>query len=214
MTKERVPQDVWTQDASTIAPAAQGRSKKQWRLALLNARAALTADTRAAAQAAMADALLAWLDPQRPACLGIYLPIRGEPDLSAAWAPLQARGWTLALPVVHTPGAPLRYRAWDGHAPLTARDAVGLAAPAGTATEVQPTIWLLPSVGLTAAGYRLGYGGGYFDRSLAPAEDASRARPATVGVAFNDHVIAFEPDPCDQPVDWLLTEAGLRPRTP
>lgn len=91
----------------------------------------------------------------------------------------------------------------------TGHDAAGVPIPGGPAVAA-PGIVLLPVVGVDRRGYRLGYGGGYFDRTLA-ALDAAGARPLCIGVGFLlSCVDTIRPQPHDQPLDMLVTENGLR----
>jgi 5,10-methenyltetrahydrofolate synthetase len=108
-----------------------------------------------------------------------------------------------ALPVVVDAGAPLAFRAWTRETPLVA-DRYGIPTPA-SGEFVTPDLILLPLNGFDGAGYRLGYGGGYFDRTLA----ALRPRPLAVGVGFEiNRLASIDPQAHDQRLDWIVTEAG------
>jgi 5,10-methenyltetrahydrofolate synthetase len=138
-----------------------------------------------------------------PGIAAFCWPVRHEPDvraLLAAWAP---SGTTAALPVVVDEGAPLAFRAWTAETPLVA-DRYGIPTPVAGAF-VTPDLILLPLNGFDGAGYRLGYGGGYFDRTLA----ALRPRPLAVGVGFEiNRLASIDPQAHDQRLDWIVTEAG------
>jgi 5,10-methenyltetrahydrofolate synthetase len=138
-----------------------------------------------------------------PRCVAFCWPIKHEPDVRAAveqWAKLGAQA---ALPVVVNADAPLAFRGWSGETVLVP-DRYGIPTPLAGAF-VLPDLILLPLNGFDAAGYRLGYGGGYFDRTLA----ALCPRPLAVGVGFEiNRIASIRPDSHDQRLDWIVTEAG------
>lgn len=138
------------------------------------------------------------------ACVGFYWPFRGELDLRPLAADLVARGARAALPAVVVKGQPVEFRPWTPGMALAA-DAVGIPAPPpGAATR--PAILLVPLLGFDGAGYRLGYGGGYYDRTLA----ALGRRPLAVGVGHAlGHLPTIDPQPHDVPLDAIATEDGL-----
>ena len=102
--------------------------------------------------------------------------------------------------------APLQFREWwPGVA--TSKGVFDLPVPEGTRVVV-PQALLIPPVGFDARGYRLGYGGGYFDRTLA----AMTPQPLKIGVAFElSHMETIRPQPYDIPLDFIVTEAGIYP---
>lgn len=147
-------------------------------------------------------ALLAQLDPP---CMGFCWPFRREADLLpllASWlAADPAR--RAALPVVETTPGPLRFRRWSPGDALAA-DRYGIPTPLA-GEWLQPDLLLIPVNGFDARGYRLGYGGGYFDRTLA------ELRPArgSIGVGFElARLDAVPHADHDQPLDWIVTERG------
>jgi 5,10-methenyltetrahydrofolate synthetase len=104
---------------------------------------------------------------------------------------------------VITEDAPLRFREWTPDGPL-APDRYGIPTPTAGAW-LTPDLILLPLNGFDDAGYRLGYGGGYFDRTLA----ALVPRPLAVGVGFAiNRIDSIRPEPHDQRLDWIVTEDG------
>jgi 5,10-methenyltetrahydrofolate synthetase len=94
--------------------------------------------------------------------VSVYWPFRGEPDLSPWMATARAKGLQIALPVVIAKGQPLVFREWEPGARLE-RGVWNIPFPADGAAMV-PTVVIAPMVGFDPAGYRLGYGGGFFDR--------------------------------------------------
>lgn len=152
----------------------------------------------------LATTLARW--PSGPSSLGFCLPMRGEPDLLPAMHTLHAAGWRLSVPVVVARGAPMRFRAWAPEVALEP-DALGLPGPGGP-DQAPPAIVLLPVVAVDARGYRLGYGGGYFDRTLA-ALAAEASAPLAVGIGFElARTADCAPQAHDVPLDALVTEAG------
>lgn len=176
-----------------------------WRRALrqeMAARRAALGDPEHAALSARivahAEAALA-----RPAIAAFCWPIKHEPDVRALLQSWREAGARAALPAVVAEKAALRFREWTPDTPLAA-DRYGIPTP--TAGDwLTPDLILLPLNGFDGAGYRLGYGGGYFDRTLA----ALSPRPLAVGVGFEiNRVASIRPQPHDQRLDWIITENG------
>ncbi|HEX6795466.1 MAG TPA: 5-formyltetrahydrofolate cyclo-ligase [Casimicrobiaceae bacterium] len=137
--------------------------------------------------------------------VSLYWPYRHEFDPRPLAEALWARGAVCALPVVAVPKAPLAFREWRADSRLEA-GAYGIPVPVATA-EVSPVVVLAPLAGFDALGYRLGYGTGYFDRTLA----ALGNRPVSVGVGFEvARLDSIHPQAHDVPLDFIVTERGLR----
>ena len=144
--------------------------------------------------------VLAWWRHARPAALAVYWPLPGEPDLSAAYAELAASGVRLALPVVVERHAALGFAEWlPGEAMLA--DRMGIAVPADLRMMERPPALLLPCLGYNAEGYRLGYGGGFYDRTL-----EAQPRALAVGVAYACQQAQFASAPHDVALDLLIPE--------
>jgi 5-formyltetrahydrofolate cyclo-ligase len=134
-----------------------------------------------------------------------YAAINDEANPAGLMATLAARGHTLALPRVAAKDAPLVFHAWKPGDAL-APGAYGIAEPLSDAPVVIPKILLVPLLAFDAAGYRLGYGGGFYDRTLAQLGDCF-----AIGIAFaGQEVEAVPHDAHDRRLHAVLTEAGLR----
>ena len=183
----------------------------------LAARRALDAATHDAHSARLAKHLEPLLRdfaetlPTATPTLAFCAPIDNEFDARPLVAQLLAEGWRAAMPVVVAPAAPMIFRAWTPTTPMTT-DRHGIPIPVETpaddaaiAADIAPDIVLLPLVAFDAAGYRLGYGGGYFDRTLA----TRVPRPQAIGVGFElARVPDTRPQTHDLPLDAIVTEAG------
>lgn len=135
-----------------------------------------------------------------------YWPIKSEPDLRPLMEELHGAGVLLALPVVETKAAPLVFRRWKPQMRME-RGVWNILVPPPEAEAVTPEIVLAPLVGWDGAGYRLGYGGGYFDRTLA----AISPRPFTIGVGLQSaRLSTIYPQPHDIALDAIVTEEGVQ----
>jgi 5-formyltetrahydrofolate cyclo-ligase len=133
--------------------------------------------------------------------LGIYWPFRGEIDVrELAHRHIEAGG-IVALPVVVEKAAPVEFWRWRPDVPMS-RGLFNIPIP-GERDVVAPDVLIVPLVGFDGAGYRLGYGGGYYDRTLA----ASQPRPRTIGIAFAESELAtIHPQPHDIPMSRIVTD--------
>lgn len=175
--------------------------KAALRRELLANRQAIPPEVRSVKDAAIGQHVLSWCDAHPVSVLGAYWPIRGEPDLRDCYATLSAHGVRLALPVVVAKDAPLRFIEWKPGDAMT-KDAFGVAIPVSGA-EVQPEALLIPCVGFNERRFRLGYGGGFYDRTLACA-----GRPRTVGISYDCARIRFDADAHDVALDFVITETS------
>jgi 5-formyltetrahydrofolate cyclo-ligase len=142
------------------------------------------------------------------ATLAFCWPMRGEYDARPLAAALRERGTVTALPVVVAPRQPLAFREWHSGVAL-ASGPLGIPYPAGS-DPVEPTVALIPLNGWDEAGHRLGYGGGFFDRTLAVGP-----RPTAIGVGYElGRMNTIKPQAWDIPMDWIVTERGVYRRDP
>ena len=174
---------------------------------LIQARLALTDRLERAVE--LQSALRVWLIGRRERSIGAYWPIKGEFD------PLPALyRWTegapdrverrIGLPVADRETGSLRFHVWFPGCP-TELDAYDIPKPKGT-EEFVPEILVVPCLGFGPGGVRLGYGGGFFDRTLS----SLMPRPVTVGVSFTHGFLPLlRAGPLDVPLDAMLTEDGL-----
>ncbi|KQI72975.1 5-formyltetrahydrofolate cyclo-ligase [Loktanella sp. 5RATIMAR09] len=209
--------------ASEIAPdyfdplavdPEQERDVARWRKAerarLQAERTALSVACRQVVGAALVGHLRGFLADRfggaRGRVFSAYWPIKGEPDLRGLMAELHASGVTIALPLVEQKAAPLVFRRWTPETVMV-RGNWNIPVPPPDADKLTPDISLAPLVGWDAENYRLGYGGGYFDRTLA----ALAPRPFTIGIGFQSaRLTSIYPQPHDVPLDGILTEAGVQ----
>lgn len=178
---------------------------------MIAAREAMPADIRYRASAAIADHLWTLLSAGRPGTIAFCWPVRGEFDCRPVVARLLASGWRACQPAVVALARPMEFRQWVDGADMT-QDRHGIPIPA-TSRLATPTVVLLPLVAFDDQGYRLGYGGGYFDRTLA----ALAPRPLTIGVGFEvAWVASIGPEPHDIRLDTIVTEvrSGTLPGSP
>jgi 5,10-methenyltetrahydrofolate synthetase len=168
------------------------------------ARQAMPPNDRARASALIEAHLSALLSgPAR--VVAFCWPLRNEFDCRPLVERLLAAGWRAAQPVVVAPAAPMEFRAWTPATAMTT-DRYGIPIPEGDGTVV-PDVVLLPLVAFDEQGYRLGYGGGYFDRTLA----VMTPRPLAIGVGFElARINSVQPQPHDIRLDAIVTETGMR----
>ncbi len=186
------------------------REKADFRVAAIARRAEAASRARMDSGERLADRFLAAvpLDAVGPVVSGFF-PIGDEIDPRPLMARLAAAGRTLCLPVTPRRGLPLSFRVWRDGDPLHSRP-FGLLEPGPDAATVEPDLLLVPLLAFDAAGRRIGYGGGFYDRTLA----GLRARRAVraVGVAYEGQRCDRVPaGPTDERLDAIVTEAAFHP---
>lgn len=178
-------------------------AKRALRAALLERRQAQPDRDRLSAR--ICSALAPLLDGAR--IVALYWPIGAEVDPRPALDALAARGVVTCLPRIVAPAQPLAFHRWRPGDPLL-EGRLGTAEPAATAPLVTPDHLVVPLVGFDARLYRLGYGGGYYDRTLAALRRQGRAQ--AIGVAFACQEVDRVPaGRYDQRLDKIVTETGL-----
>ena len=195
----------------TVNNAANpGDDDKALRAALrrekLAARAALPAAEHARLSALLEGHLERELGARTPGVVAFCWPIRGEFDARPLVCRLLACGWRAAVPTVIAIDQPMVFRPWAPESAM-AVDPYGIPVPAGNAVSAAPDLVLLPLAAFDDNGYRLGYGGGYFDRTLAGMAPC----PETIGVAFElARVATTRPQKHDISMGAVVTECGFR----
>lgn len=178
--------------------------KDDFRRGALAQRDALSVEARADAAAAIARASL---PVELPAVVAGYSPISSELDPFPLMQALADKGATLALPVIIARNQALIFRVWQPDQGLV-RGPFGIFQPSSDADEVDPDIVLVPLAAFDRAGHRIGYGRGYYDRTLQDLRTIKRL--TVVGVAFAVQEIETVPRlPHDEQLDCVLTEREL-----
>lgn len=177
------------------------RWRKAERKRLIDDRLMLTQDVRQVASDRIARKLDQMIGRFAGRIVGTYWPFRGEPDLRNWGIEVVERGGRIALPVVIKKGWPLEYRIWTPGDPLE-RGVWNILVPS-RGPAIQPDIVIAPVVGFDERKYRLGYGGGFFDRTLA----AMPRKPLVIGVGYTQSRIAtIYPQPHDIAMDAIVTD--------
>ena len=178
--------------------------RTQQRAQLLAARGAASAQDRAAWSAAINALLNEALDLQASCVLGLCWPYRAEFDARPLAARLRAKGVRSALPLVRGAGMPLEFRHWWPGVAME-KGVYDIPVPRDTPILL-PDVLLVPPVGIDAQGYRLGYGGGYFDRTLA----AMVRKPVCIATAFEiSRIDSLDPQAHDVRMDFVVSETGI-----
>ncbi|MGB6603689.1 MAG: 5-formyltetrahydrofolate cyclo-ligase [Steroidobacteraceae bacterium] len=178
---------------------------RSWRVrlrqALIGRRLGLDGALRKTRGERARQRLLEAVDLSRFATLGVYWPVRGEIDVLGIATAHLARGGRVALPVVVRPSAPVEFWSWQPGVPMS-RGVWNIPIPAQREL-LAPEALIVPLVGFDARCYRLGYGGGYYDRTIA----AAVPRPWCVGLGFEGgRLESIFPQPHDIPMDLIVTD--------
>ncbi|QPC88398.1 5-formyltetrahydrofolate cyclo-ligase [Mesorhizobium sp. NBSH29] len=188
-------------DAQTRSDIMRWRKAERERQ--IAARLAIPADVRAAMAVKIGEGLDRVIGDVSGHMISLYWPFRGEPDLRPWMETVIQRGGYTALPLVVEKGAPLIFRAWKKGDPLE-KGVWNIPVPAD-GPAVMPSIVISPLVGFDAQNFRLGYGGGFFDRTLA----AMTTKPLVIGIGYSASALpTIYPLPHDIAMDAIVTEAG------
>ena len=178
--------------------------KRTLRSAMLAWRGGLDEGERRAAAEGLRATWLRERPFETPAVVSGFWPIKEEIDIRPLMIELHNQGCQLALPVVQGKGLPLLFRAWRPGDPLEA-GVFGTLQPQARRETIEPEALLVPLLACDEEGWRLGYGGGFYDRTLVGLR--AKKHVTAVGVGFNAQYVPDVPHgPDDQRLDWLLTD--------
>lgn len=150
-------------------------------------------------------------EPAPGAAVSAFWPMPGEIDLRPLLDDLHGRGCRCLLPVVAGPARPLEFRRWTPGMELI-ESAFGVMEPAPDTVLARPDIVIVPLLSFDDLGYRLGYGGGFYDRTLQALRADGLGPVTAAGAAFaGQRVDSCPRGPFDQRLDWIVTEDGARP---
>jgi 5-formyltetrahydrofolate cyclo-ligase len=188
---------------------------KNWRKSergrLIAARLALGAEQLAQLRAALDTHLERAFPGLAGGVVAFCWPFRNEYDARFLARGLRERGAQTALPVVVKYGQPLIFRLWKP-GDVLAKGVYDIPYPA-SGEAVVPDVALVPMNGFDAGGYRLGYGGGFFDRTLAALRAGGASRPVAIGVTYElARMATIHPQSYDIPMDYVVTERGVYQR--
>lgn len=185
-------------------PTSLSQWRKEQRSFLLARRAASTPAERTAWNEVIVGLLESGFPALRGLVVGFCWPYKGEVDARPLIQQLREQGSRVALPAVVAKHQPLEFREWWPGAPMKP-GALGIPVPEGTPVLV-PDAVLVPPVGFCEQGWRLGYGGGYFDLTLA----TLWPQPLKICIAHElARIPTIHPQPYDVPMDFVVTEAGI-----
>ena len=175
--------------------------RKETRDRLIAQRVGISAEDRAARSERISQALETALEPYAGGLIGFYWPFRGEYDPRAVLTAMRERSSRLALPVIVERGQPLVFREWSPGS-LMVQGTWKIPMPE-SGEAVFPDLLVVPLVGFDGQGYRLGYGGGFYDRTIA----AMPERPRTIGVGYDlGRLETIYPQPHDIRLERIVTE--------
>ncbi len=138
-----------------------------------------------------------------PTLIGVYWPIQQEPDLQDCFRQLHNEGYQLALPIVVAKSEPLKFVAWAPDDTMD-QDEFGIPIPQQREHALQPDLLIIPCVGFNLQCYRLGYGGGFYDRTLAACPSVQ-----SIGLAYQLLEAEFTAEKFDLPLGEIITERGI-----
>jgi 5-formyltetrahydrofolate cyclo-ligase len=186
--------------------------KRALRKQAMDERTALVGRIDAAAACrAVRDRFLETFAPEPGTVVSAFWPVGDEFDVKPMMEALHAQGCVWVLPVVTVKHMPLTFRVWEPGMPFIV-SSFGIPEPGPDRPPATPDISIVPLLAFDDEGFRLGYGGGYYDRTIEQMRLLRREIPyLTVGVAFEGQQRADLPhEPFDQPLDWILTEECAR----
>ena len=196
---------------SETQPGASPEERLRWRKALRQQSVERRLSLSASQYAELSEKVSQHLREHFPQLAGMRVgfcwPVNNEPDLRPlirSWSDSGKAGFTALLPVVQGHEMSLAFRAWTPESPMLT-DRFGIPTPSA-GPFIQPQAVLIPVNAFDAAGYRIGYGGGFFDRTLASIKPA----PLSIGVGFElSRIASVHPEAHDVRLDAMVTESGV-----
>ena len=183
-------------------PSTTAGDKRTLRRSLLKLRSEIKPDERKHFDRTISQQVSKYLESFAFSSLGVYLPIRNEPELDVLYAGLSTK-MALSLPITSGKEQPLQFFSWSPGDELVVGD-YGIAVPKVLKPVPMPVAMLIPCVGFTEKRFRLGYGGGFFDRTLALYPETHK-----IGVAYSCLATTFDAEENDIPLDCVITEQGI-----
>ncbi len=181
-------------------------AKKALRADMAMRRTALNIKERKAGALSLAQTGIGFAGPSEGAVVSGYAAIGEELDPLPLLKRLAGEGHPIALPVIVSKGTPLKFRQWEPGTPLEP-GAFSVPVPGEDAPELTPEILLVPLLAFDAGGFRLGYGAGFYDRTLAGLR--AKGSITAIGIAFDEQRLETVPrDAYDEALDWVLTPSG------
>lgn len=197
---------ILTKPSSSSSPASQ--AKQRLRRIALSRRAVIHGKLGGEAAEIIEKLGQGFFAGSPPGVVGGYWPMRDEINCSPLLRQLNILGWKIGLPCIVRGDRPLLFKHWEpGH--KLEQGAFKTLEPSSRRPALEPTVLLIPLVAFDAEGYRLGYGGGFYDRSIA----ALRAHSAitTIGLAYDEQEVVKVPNERhDERLNWILTPSGVR----
>ncbi len=180
-------------------------TKQQLRATMQAARRTITATQHKRMSRAITERFIGDIPLEPKDIIAGYWPIAQEVDATLLLEIMHEQGYRCCLPQIVAADQPLHFREWQPGATLVPHPKHKILEPASSSPTLTPTVLLLPLLAFDASGYRLGYGGGFYDRTLATL--AKRSRLLTVGLAFAQQQVGFVPrEAHDIPLDAIITE--------
>ncbi len=191
-----------------LSPSADWDEVRHWRKLvrgdLIHRRTALPSAMRRALAERACARLVEAVDLRTFAVLGFCWPIRGEFDVRGIAKQHLTSGGQVALPVVVQQSAPVEF--WRWHPGMPMQTGIWNIPIPKERDVLMPDAVIVPLVGFDGSGFRLGYGGGYFDRTLA----ASAPRPFAIGLGYADSELqTIHPQPHDIPMNLIVTDESI-----
>ncbi len=183
-------------------PSTTADDKRALRRSLLKLRSEIQPHERMYFDQKIGEQVSTYLESFAFPSLGVYLPIRNEPVLDALYTGLSTK-MALSLPITSGKEQPLQFISWTPGDELVIGD-YGIAVPKVQKPVPIPVAMLIPCVGFTEKRFRLGYGGGFFDRTLALYPETHK-----IGVAYSCLAATFNAEEYDIPLDCIITEQGI-----